>query len=193
MVLRGEKKQLKTSCNKSFLIVEADKKTVDAIAPRPPSSTPQAPPPLNKEESRDATAAGSPSLEPESRASKSPSFLSDSPSDAGSFTTAYYHRKSRLAASEQQPKEIIDYSKPENNVAVKYFIKHQAKIRQWRNYTLETLVNQQDCAVEAVKLETLLKIDIESNKRAKKKSKPVNKYELETIEDKRRLYNLLKY
>lgn len=98
-------------------------------------------------------AAGSPSLEPEN-ASKSPSFV---PDDAvsksardGSFTKTAYDRR----------KIAIDYSKPQNNVAVKYMKKHRAKMRQWRNDTLQTLVNQQDCAVEAVRLETLMKLEL---------------------------------
>ena len=56
--------------------------------------------------------------------------------------------------------KAIDFSLRENNVSVKFLRIHRARMLQWRNFTLDTLINQQDCAVEAVKLERLLMSDI---------------------------------
>ena len=56
--------------------------------------------------------------------------------------------------------KTIDFSLRENNVSVKFLRIHRARMFQWRHFTLDTLINQQDCAVEAVKLERLLMSDI---------------------------------
>ena len=56
--------------------------------------------------------------------------------------------------------KTIDFSLRENNVSVKFLRIHRARMLQWRHFTLDTLINQQDCAVEAVKLERLLMSDI---------------------------------
>ena len=63
----------------------------------------------------------------------------------------------QLGASKSK---TIDFSLRENNVSVKFLRIHRARMFQWRHFTLDTLINQQDCAVEAVKLERLLMSDI---------------------------------
>jgi len=103
-----------------------------------------------------------------------------------------------------QVKEKIDYSKRCNNVSIKYLRAHQAKMRQWRHFTLETLIDQQDCAVEAVKLEWLLRHDVgaQSSKNAPEiEAETPTPFEAEndqqiielTTKEHRRLYDLLRY
>ena len=58
--------------------------------------------------------------------------------------------------------KTIDYTKKCNNVSIKHLRSHQSKMRLWHHCTLETLIDQQDCAVEAVKLEWLLRLDVEA-------------------------------
>ena len=74
----------------------------------------------------------------------------------------------------------VDYSDPKNNVSIKFLKRHKAKgphpficfvyimlnlinyfflVKQWRSYTLKNLIENQDCAVDAVKLEWLLRND----------------------------------
>lgn len=70
-------------------------------------------------------------------------------------------------SSHQPPPKTIDYTKKCNNVSIKYLRSHQSKMRLWHHCTLETLIDQQDCAVEAVKLEWLLRLDVEAQTRKK--------------------------
>lgn len=79
-------------------------------------------------------------------------FRSDDPED-------YYYTPRKKEAPVVE-KIVIDYTKPENNVSIKYLKKHRKNMTLWKKCTLKTLIDEQDCAVEAVKLEWLLKSDM---------------------------------
>ena len=59
----------------------------------------------------------------------------------------------------------MDLSKRENNISLAYLRKHKANMIKLKDYTLKTLIDDQDCAVEAVKLEWLLKNDLNERKK----------------------------
>ncbi len=127
--------------------------------------------------------------------------LSKSPSELSSYETSTYYPRRRRAPVHIEAPKLLDYSKRENNVSFKYLRMHAEKMARWRACTLETLISQQDCAVEAVKLERLLTKEIQTKinesgeedfSRQDNKKAP-SCYALTTTEDKRRLYNLLKY
>ena len=59
----------------------------------------------------------------------------------------------------------MDLSKRENNISLGYLRKHKANMIKLKDHTLKTLIDDQDCAVEAVKLEWLLKNDLNERKK----------------------------
>ena len=81
-------------------------------------------------------------------------------SDVGSIST---HQKK----GKRQKKKYreLDLSKRENNISLAYLRKHKANMIKLKDYTLKTLIDDQDCAVEAVKLEWLLKNDLNERKK----------------------------
>lgn len=102
--------------------------------------------------------------------SKSPaSILSEevavSKSPASDEDSFYFQRRPKVVPGPDAPKVVIDFTKKKNNVSIKHLKSHQFKMLKWRNFTLETLISQQDCAVDAVKLEALLRMDLEAKKR----------------------------
>ena len=74
----------------------------------------------------------------------------------------------KISTQAPPTKVTIDYTKKCNNVSIKHLRSHQAKMRLWHHCTLETLIDQQECAVEAVKLEWLLRHDVEEAQIRKK-------------------------
>ena len=50
-------------------------------------------------------------------------------------------------------------------MSLAYLRKHKANMIKLKDYTLKTLIDDQDCAVEAVKLEWLLKNDLNERKK----------------------------
>ena len=103
--------------------------------------------------------------------SKSPTvslISSHSPSESLSVQVPAAAKKGQ---TQQGPKTTIDYSKRENNVSVNFLKIHKDKMRQWRDTTLETLIDEQDCAVEAVKLQWLLQSEIDLAKSKSKNSR----------------------
>jgi hypothetical protein len=61
--------------------------------------------------------------------------------------------------NKDEQQEAKDFKKAKHNASIRYLKRHSENMKCWRSFTLKSLIDKQDCAVEAVKLEWLLRND----------------------------------